>query len=107
MTAAPVTADSARLQARRCTVAEAAREAHVSVRYVYYSKRVLRDGVPELVQAIKRGDHLSVYTAYLLSHLTAEEQREALGLPWREQVLTANAVKLVLKSQRSAPGSAP
>ena len=100
--ASPLPAPANLQRPPRLTRRAVAEMMHISERYIYYSTYVARHAIPEMSARVKAGEpHLSLYTGYLLAHLDAQGQRDALALPWRERIRHAYVVRDYLRYIRA------
>lgn len=104
------------IKSARTTREEAAAQMKVGTASYDRAKRVQRCGIPELVEAVDAGK-VSVNAAYLVSTLSADEQRELMGqgpeaVKAKSTELRTSAAKVAKPEEKEAPplvvdGTAP
>lgn len=80
---------------------QAAEMLNVSTRSVETAKKVIRDGVPELADAVKAGE-IAVSAAAEIAKAPAEEQAAIVGLPADQRVEVLKAKRAEAKAIRAA-----
>jgi DNA modification methylase len=83
------------------SIERAASMLNVSVGSVHNAGRVIEDGAPELVEAVRRGD-VAVSTAAVLSSETPERQREVVARGEEEIRKAAKEIEARRKAERHA-----
>jgi len=72
---------------------------NISLRGLYLSKRILRRGIPELVEAVEAG-RIKTTVAASISLLPPEDQREALAMTNKQRTQLARVITQAVREAK-------